>query len=235
MKAFRNVRIIDLATHTAGLKRDPPGRKAPDPRKVIFNDLANWIPNYPIGTRYVYSNYSFGVLGYTLSSVTHSKDFYQAIRRTVLDPLEMNSTVIDVPHEWLHRMAVGYPKSGGEVHFKPQISMPDSRALKSTSKDMARFLMANMGLQGPEKLRAAMEFAQKPEFQVNAHLSIGLAWQNVHLPAVNVIDKDGGIPGFNSYIGFTKDKKVGIVILTNHNEPGVTNIGRAILKDLIHE
>lgn len=231
LRGIVQVKLVDLATHSSSLPRVPPPQGQGSSR-AYFNYFAKWDPSYPIGTRYVYSNIGFGLLGDALAGAMNLGTYAAAIRQTVLDPLGMDSTVIHVTPLLMPRLAAGYNEEGKRVPHAPMKLWPGGGALKSTTKDMSRFLMANMGLSGPPKLQEAMKLAQKPIFKANDSMSLGLGWQNFTKNGLSLIDKNGGLAGSSSYIGFTKDNSLGIVILTNKGKTQITNTGRAILKEL---
>jgi beta-lactamase class C len=233
VNGFGRVRIVDLATHTASLPREPPfkpNRGMYRPRDIL-HFLQNWRPSYPVGTKYVYSNLSFGILGMTLKGVTHHP-LQQVLFETLLGPLGMRETAFEVPPQFHEKRAIGYLKNGQRaLHFQPN-RWPDGGSLNASAADMQMFLLANMGLQGPPELVQALEFAQKGYFKANDRLTLGLAWETVKEQGSTLIDKDGGVAGYASYIGFTQDKRVGLVLLTNKGHAHLPPFGRKLLQML---
>lgn len=228
----RRIKLVDLATHTSSLPRVPP-EEFDKNRDRILDFLNLWTPEYPIGTKYVYSNLGFGVLGYALESL-ENENYGQLVRSFITGPLDMSSTMIVVPQSLWKNYAQGYSRSGEPIgeHYR-LLAWPASGALRSTARDMLKFLEANLNVGGPDNLRKAMQFAQQSQFKVNAHLVMGLGWQRfTNKAGVLFIDKNGGVPGFSSYIGMLPHEKIGIVILVNRAKTGVTGIGRKILVEL---
>ena len=80
-----------------------------------------------------------------------------------------------------------------------------------------------------------MALAQEPVFTVNAHLKLGLAWQDVTGGNLRILDKNGGLNNTSTYIGFTPQQKIGIVILVNRGKQHATAIGRQILHALAED
>ena len=89
-----------------------------------------------------------------------------------------------------------------------------------------------MGLLGPPKLLEAMQLAQKSVFKTNDRLSLGLAWQTFQNEGLTIIDKDGGVGAYSSYIGFTQDKKTGVVLLSNKGGAKLPPFGRQLLRSI---
>lgn len=233
VRGFGQVRIVDLASHTAGMPHDPPLKlKGGKFRKQeILRYLQEWQPPYAVGTRYAYSNTSFGILDLTLEGVT-GQTLEQVFNEVIFRPLGMVETELEVPLRLQALRAPGYMKTGTRtLHFQPN-TWPGGGSLNSSASDMEKFLLANMGLTGPRALIEAMKLAQQTVFKVDNHLSLGLAWQNVTGKGLPIIDKNGGVAGYSSYIGFTADKRYGVVLLANKGGTELTTLGRKVLRML---
>lgn len=227
---IRHVRLVDLATHTSSLPRDPPPYHGhPYNARLLMSFLAQWRPSYPIGTQYVYSNLAYGVIGYAVANVEKT-NYGGAIERLILGPLGMNMTEIFVPPALNKEYAQGYDKTGKMAPHYRHNAWPGGGALRSTGRDMLSFLLANMGLKGPEELQKAMQLAQQGSYKVNDHLTMGLGWQRyTHPGGILMIDKNGGVDGFSSYIGMLANQKRGVVLLANKGSTQLTEVGRKIL------
>jgi beta-lactamase class C len=217
------IKLVDLATHTSSLPRESPSRNQP----MAF--LSEWSPSYPVGTKYVYSNVGFGILGEAIAN-KEGLDYEQMIQKLVTGPLGMKSTFVQVPADLQGNYAQGYNKEGTPIPMHTSNTLPGGGALHSTSRDMLKFLSANLGLAGAPEISQAMSFAQKGHFRVNYQLSMGLAWQRFSTKqGLLIIDKNGGLPGFSSYIGLVPEKRMGIVLLINKAKTNATRVGRSIL------
>lgn len=228
---FQQITLLELATHTSSLPRVPPKI----PNGYDFNKLVSylekWKPSQQIGTNYSYSNLGFGLIGYALSAV-NGKSYEEVIRDNILIPLNMSSTEIIVPSNLMSRYAQGYSPQGNLAKMFPLNAWAAGGALRSTSRDMLNFLMANLGVKGPENIIQAMQFAQQGLVKVNDRLTMGLGWQRVNDEGLLLVDKNGGVEGFSSYIGMLPSKKMGIVILANKGKTQITSLGRKILVQL---
>ena len=101
---------------------------------------------------------------------------------------------------------------------------------------MATFLTANMGeLANHGPMENAMAFTQQPVFTVNPHFSQALAWQNVTSGNLTILDKNGGLPNTSTWIGFTPQRHIGVVILCNRGKQPATRIGRQLLHALAQD
>jgi beta-lactamase class C len=228
--AIGNVTLLQLATHTSSLPRSPPplqkGKRYT--RHEVIEFLQNWQPEYPVGTHYLYSNLGVGLIGYALENVEH-KSFEPLLKDDIFKPLGMNSTLINVPYALMNKYAQGYSPQGRPTRKWSKSVWPAGGALRSTPADMLKFLEANLGVGVSQSLQKAIQIAQKGYYKVNDHLTMGLAWQRVETKGLLLIDKNGGVPGFSSYIGMIPEKKIGIVILANKSKAECTKIGRLLL------
>jgi beta-lactamase class C len=223
-----HVRLVDLATHTSSLPRDIPN---PYELNAVLNFLSNWKAEYPISTRYVYSNAGFGILGLALANV-EKESYFKVIDQIILDPLNMHSTFMVVPQNYEQNYAVGYtPNDQIARRLQPSV-LGAGGHLRSTSADMLKFLLANMGLEGPKELINAMKFAQKGNFKVSDDFTLALGWQLKTEDGIFFIDKNGGVPGFSTYIGFLPKHNIGVVLLFNKAKADATSWGRKLLRRL---
>jgi len=152
----------------------------------------------------------------------------------------MSSTALPLPRGLFGRAVQGYSPMGKPIGPPGQetgvFQWPGAGQIYSSSRDMATFLAANMGeLPEHRPMENAMDLAQQPAFTVNAHLKLGLAWQNVTGGNLKILDKNGGLNNTSTYIGFAPQQKLGIVILVNRGKQHATGIGRQILHALAQE
>lgn len=224
--SLQQVSLLRLATHTASLPDSLPGAKT---RSDAYEALRMWQPPYAIGSQYHYSNVGFWLLRYALEAAT-DESYEDLLRKDLFQPLGMYSTMISVSPADDFRYAQGYSKEA--VAVARSVIGPGGGSLKSTPADMLRFLRACLGIATQPKLKKAMEFAQTGRYKVNDHLTMGLSWQRFTRNGLEILDKNGAVPGFSSYIGLVQDQKFGIVILANTQGVACTRLGRSILFDL---
>ncbi len=228
-----HVTLEQLATHKSSLPRMPPktlGGKGYN-QALLFRFLQEWTPDQPIGSKYLYSNLGFGVLGYALENL-QEKPIDQIILDDIAKPLGMDHTFMDIPAHLKQLAARGYIPDGGAVPQRSSSVIPGGGALKSTGDDMLKFLEANLGIGQPSDLLQAMQLAQKEYVKIDDKLSMGLGWQRTDLDGFLLIDKNGGLPGFSTYIGMIPKRKLGLVILANKADLQSTRLGRRLLKKM---
>ena len=119
----------------------------------------------------------------------------------------MKSTMVRVRDEVKGLYAQGY-SSEGKITARTVMSvLPASGALRSTASDMLKFLQANLEEPTFTPLNKAIKLSQRDFFKVNERLTIGLGWQRVKLDDNIIVEKNGGLPGFSTYIGMIPAKK----------------------------
>lgn len=224
------VTLLDLATHTSGLPRVG-GNWRRDGRGKIFDFLQKWQPDSTIGIQYAYSNLAFGLLGFVLENV-EKRSYGEVIKNDILVPLRMNMTFTQVPEALFSQYSQGYGLDGKPTLKRPHGYIPGSGAIRSTAKDLLKFLKANMGFSGQKTLFKAMQLAQQPFYKVKDHFTMGLGWQRWDVDGTLIIDKNGGLSGFTSYMGWIPEKHVGIIILTNKTKARPNPVGRYLLRHL---
>jgi CubicO group peptidase (beta-lactamase class C family) len=236
------VTLENLATHYSGLPRmpdEPPKGALMD--FLLMNMLADpyrnatveYVRNYlgqlkltrAPGTSYEYSNLGMGLLGHALATKT-GQSYASMIKERVCDPLEMGDTAVCLAGEQETRLAQGYM---GPIMLGPVcIALPMARwtmrepfqgcgSLCSTARDMLKFLRANMAApEGP--LGKVLARVQESRRTTNIPgCTIGLA---LHILTVDGLDEpmlwhNGGTGGYNSFLGFTKRHKTGVIMLAN--------------------
>lgn len=230
------MRIIDLATHFSALPDDPihPVNDSTT-YQMMYNYLNNHRLSRPPAECYLYSNLGISLLGtivtHTLGSIIDSL-FIQKLS----NPLGMPDTRITLNSEQEHRRAVGYDINGDSVSYFKN-SWPAFYAaggLYTTLRDYMKYLEFNMGINN-HGMQNVIDSAQKIRRVTNDTCDnplskgrIGLVWQmGLLYPQTDTTFyytwKDGGVPGFVSFICFAENKtrnlKTGVVMIANQSIP----------------
>jgi CubicO group peptidase (beta-lactamase class C family)/ATP-dependent Clp protease adapter protein ClpS len=211
----RAITLGDLATHHSGLPRMPTNFTPKDPanpyadydaaRMNVF--LAGYqLPRDP-GASYEYSNLGYGLLGHALAQ-SLATTYDALINDDILKPLGMTMTGTAFTDAMRAHLAPGHDDEGKVVKNWDLGALAGAGALRSTAHDMLRYLKANMGI-GEPALAAAMNFAQQPRSNT---AKVGLAWGTTDK---GIVWHTGGTGGYRSFLGFTADRKRGVVVLTN--------------------
>ena len=242
---IRRVTLGQLASHTSGLPRVPQQYEHWHRGNYTWPDFVRFLnswkagPNHEPGQQYLYSNAAMVLLRVALERRFNTR-FAALMHDRITGPLGMSSTALPLPRDLLGRAVQGYNPMGRPIGRPGEESgvfeWPGAGQIYSSSRDMATFLAANMGeLPDHRPMENTMALAQQPVFTVNAHLKLGLAWQNVSGGNLRILDKNGGLNNTSTYIGFAPQPKLGVVILVNRGKQHATGIGRQILHALAQD
>lgn len=236
---LQTITLAHLATHTAGLPRVPPGMASLGLllRTLLgLNPYAGYSTDHLLGAlavtdlrsqpgeRSVYSNFGFGLLGWILGREAET-GYAHALRELVYEPLGLPGIELGPSGEAGSLVATGYrarqvvgPVRLGLVAQPWDLpeAFEGAGAVRSTLEGMVGYLAANMG-QGSHPVGAAIRLAQQEHFRVSSRRAMGLAWVRDRRRDMGqtVIWHNGGTGGFRSFLGFTEDRRFGVVVLAN--------------------
>lgn len=84
------------------------------------------------------------------------RNFAALMQQRVFAPLGLRNTFLSVPAAKMEDYAQGYTRAGKPIRLAPGVLAAEAYGIKSTARDMLRFLAANMGLL---RLRGTLERA----------------------------------------------------------------------------
>ena len=195
---------------------------------MLHEFVGKAIPRPGVGEKYLYSNVGVGLLGHLLERAS-GKGFEQLVLDRISTPLGMSDTRIVFSDSMLARLAK--PHADGKEGKNWDIgSLAGAGALRSTAKDMIRFVQANLG-QIDSPLFKAMEETHKPRAEAGSDtMHIGLGWHILTTPAGNdIVWHNGGTGGYHTFAGFLKNTKTGVVVLANDANQNCDDIGIHLL------
>ncbi|MFD9722073.1 serine hydrolase domain-containing protein [Streptomyces sp. NPDC059076] len=224
--AGADITLEQLATHTSGLPRLPPGllrtavpswttnpyRGYPPGR--LLESLARTRVDRAPGIRVRYSNFGVGLLGHLLAE-QDGTEYGALLNDRVLGPLGMLDTTADP----------GEPQATGHWHGRPRPpfvipGLPGAGVLRSSARDLLHYLHAlisppdHTGPQAP--LRTALREVALPRSRAQGGPALALAWSRHELPGGQVmLSHSGATRGFSTFIGFSQDPAVAVVALAN--------------------
>lgn len=246
------IAFCDLASHTSGLPNAPAesfnwlplmairdtGEPCPDfTRDQLYAGLGTYeLKNIP-GLEFRYSNLGIALLGNLVADIAGSS-YADLLQRHLTGPLNLTDTRLVLSPEQESRLIPGHDVKGKTVPAWPLSVMAPSCGLKSTARDLAAFVQANLRSRN-EQLDRAFEMVQQPYVDVrfpgwNRSTQAGYGWlisllsEESNLPVTWI---SGGTTGQRSFVGFIKDTRNGVVVLANNAEP-VTELGFEVLARL---
>jgi CubicO group peptidase (beta-lactamase class C family) len=209
-----------LLSHTAGFAHEASFGSNYDHAAYSFEDhIASisdtWL-KFPVGTRYSYSNLGIDLAGYILQ-VRSGTPFVQYVQQTVLDPLGMGDSTLDVKRvRATPARAIGHVPG---MPFRPPVDflLIPSGGVWTTAEDMARYLQFHINkgaLDGTRLLGQDLAETMYTPPNIPAHYSAqGIIVTPEH--GTRRFEHGGGGWGFNSDMIWYPELKLGAVVLCN--------------------
>jgi CubicO group peptidase (beta-lactamase class C family) len=254
-EAGRGITLRHLTSHSSGFPRMASDwSPLPAIRMVFFGgdpyagyseaDLLASVRSVKLqsapGTKACYSNFGMTLLGYLLARRAGSS-YETVVKQQVCLPLGMQDTTITLDRAQAPRAAQGYRavwRCGPlllALRSAPWFKNNDlggAGALRSTAADMLKYLQANMRPDG-QPLEHALRESHRVLFKEDERMSFGMNW--IHMESQRLkqamIWHNGGTGGFCSFIGFTRDGRLGVLILSNSSED-VDDLAVDVLREL---
>lgn len=233
-----------VLTHTSGFQN---WRSDEEPLKIHFTPGEKW-------------SYSGEGYSYLQSVVTHltgqvnpkdcgtyeaglkvcATDIDSYMKANLLGPFGMasstyvwNDTIKNyaAPHD-----AMGKPSAKRKPKATDVARYGAAGGLQTTPTDYAKFLIEIINRKASDAFRlkkASLEEMVRPQVKIMDSISQALAWQVRHTDKGNIITHGGGNPGFAAFVGASRERKSGLVILTN-GDNGYLVIDKLLLGEIMH-
>ncbi len=232
----RPITLVDLATHSSALPRMPSNFAPQDPENPYADysvaQMGQFLMRHKLqrkpGEKSEYSNLGMGLLGHILQ-LKSGYDYESLMEKVITGPLSMTQTRITLDEDDLARLAQGHDSDGQPAKNWDIPTLAGAGAIRSTSRDMLKYVAANLGLK-QSKLDKAIALSQQIHFQnpENEGGDVGLGWQLQR--ANKIVWHNGGTGGYSSFIGMQPEKKIGVVVLGSSSSDYVTQLGFRLLK-----
>jgi CubicO group peptidase (beta-lactamase class C family) len=259
-KAMADIRLRNLANYEPGLAQDNQGGVYPagmmKSLSNLFTYMTTFSPPAPQGTCYAYSNIGWSLLSMASLEIdnTDTEAFVAAydrhLRQFCAGFGAPDTTVFRSgmkPHLPIGHTARLAPLAVGDDYQPSNPPGFGSGGIVSNGADMLRYLLYNMGRLARGPSDPALAYQQTETFKAAACSAKGGApvtsygWfhapvQTAQGPAI-VLNKNGGVAGFTSWMGFTqwqgtgKPSPHGVFVLSNG--PRSTAIGMNTMKLLL--
>ena len=157
----KQMTLVDLATHTAGLPPRPTNLNPKDPEQsrsgystdLLYQFLASYVLTTDIGTHYQYSSVGYGLLGDVLSRIA-GMPYAELTRQRIMQPLGMEDTRMTPTSAMQARTPIGYDSHRMPVEHEKFQVLASAGALRSTANDLLTFLEAILGYRNTALLPA---------------------------------------------------------------------------------
>jgi len=179
-----------------------------------------------------YSNVGFFLAGETGARVEGLRWEDQVTRR-VLQPLGLSRTgFYNQPITDAQNVAYPHLLAGGKLtwapEYDPQSVLAPAGYMSSTARDLATFVLMQLGRKGllkPEVLAEMHKpsmveepsFSEGPPIDEHSGFAFGLGWDNYHFNGCEIVEKAGARYGMRSIVTLVPSRGLGIVVLCNLN------------------
>ena len=233
------VTLVQLATHTSGLDREPGDLqtyttgKVADWDKTLLSALPHTKFAYEPGTRYSYSNIGYAILGEVLSRAG-GEPYIQYVQQHLLRPLGMTHTAFEQNDEILKTLAKGYIIRDGVADPEPSArELQEGRgykipngALFTTVGDLAKFVSFEMG-DGPDSVlrKSILADNRSRAFSVDGDLTFGygVGFMLSRQGSITSVGHGGSVAGYVAGAYFNPPSHTGIIFLRNAAGRGFRN------------
>ncbi len=227
------ITLEELSTHTSGLPRlpdnmymkmlmnmDNPYSKYTD--EEMYKFLKKYEPIAKSERKAEYSNLGVGLLGHILALVNET-DYETLTTQYISTPLKMDYTTITLNETHQARWADGHNMSGDPTSNWDLPTFAGAGAIRSNTSDMLKYLEANLH----NKLAFAATHKKRKEF--GEKVDIGLGWiLSTSKEDLPIIWHNGGTGGYRTFAGFSKEKDLAVVVLSN-TAVSVDEVGMLLL------
>jgi CubicO group peptidase (beta-lactamase class C family) len=223
----RIITLEDLINHTSGLPRNPTNVKRDDSNRYSDYskaDLIEFLSSYTVDSstkEYVYSNLAYLVLENVIENKT-KKSYESLINDKIWGTLGMNDSYFTVPDAKRDRLVTPY-RTGEHVEELDMGQFPAGGGIKTTAKEMIRFIAAQLGIHSTT-LDSALKLTHEErfsnidgEFGLEYEGKLGLAWDIMERKesGKTIHYHKGGTNGFVSFAGFNLEDQIGVVVLAS--------------------
>lgn len=229
----RAITLFDLATQSSGLPSVPPELMFADPanpyryysRQMLYAFLAAYpLPRAP-GAEYEYSNIGVTLIGEAVSHVA-GLPYTELVEQRILEPLDMDETMLVVPAALASRFATGHDDTGKPVPHWDFDVFAAAGGWRSTTVDLAKFAAAASGqIDTPLKDAFALMLEEtRPAGSPN--MRVGLGWMLLEHEGGTTVWHNGMTGGFNAFIGYDRATGKAAVVQANAiTATGIEDIG----------
>jgi D-alanyl-D-alanine-carboxypeptidase/D-alanyl-D-alanine-endopeptidase len=231
----RPIRLVDLATHSAGLPREVPHEPGPPDHPFVNitpEAFSAWLKTHPLlftpGTAISYSNFGFDLLAAALSAAA-KKPYPELIAERILGPIELIDTNFAPPPDAVGRLMQGHFVDGSPMPFVPTGPViVGSGGLYSSPHDLLRWLEWHLDRFSND--RAAERLIDHAAYlwrdglgsvfgmDESGHMdAMGLGWV-IMAPEGDrplILQKAGGLQGVFSYVAFAPMRSIGVMVAIN--------------------
>ena len=218
---WKDVTVRELLSHTAGFTDYPDDfdMRKDYSEEDLLKIVAAIPPAYPPGTKWLYSNLGYLMLGVVIHKVTG--EFYgDFLQRRIFGPLGMSTTRIINEADIIPNRAAGYRLAGGHLKnqewVSPSLNTTADGSLYFSILDLAKWdaSLYTERLLKPASLKQMWTVAPLRDGKPNCG-QYGFGWFVRSEKGHHVVEHEGQWQGFETQISRYVDDGLTVVVLTN--------------------
>jgi len=175
--------------------------------------------------KWSYSNIGPSLLGYAVGVVSGS-GYWNAMNDFIRNEFSLGNTYLGTIEEKNLRGYNSKNKDCGNWIWENNLIAPGG-ALSSTAEDLLAYAKINMYEEKPY-----LSLCHQKHANVNKNWCMGLAWMIYRMENYNIIKHIGGTGCFRTFLGFSKEKNVSVVVLSNYFLFGIEKIANSIFENI---
>ncbi len=226
----QKVTLKHIATHSSEFPRYPENLERVDPDPIrgysasaLLKGIEQVSINIAIGTRYVYSNFGYGVLGTAMENKMN-KDLATLMEEYIFTAYNMNQSSLVFKEDFGDQLAVPYLDVSPLLRTEPwdMGTLSGAGNVFSSVSDMNSFMIALLAQNNVNTIQ------QTRLFRINDtwHYGLGCFIIDSKKRNTHIVYHGGDIDGYASALTLYPEYNLGIIILTNWGEGPV--IGKTI-------
>lgn len=228
---YQKLTVRQLASMTAGVPKEVS-------QEVAWRNQLPILVNTPLmsqpGTEFLYSNFSYRLLGDVIEKAS-GKPYFELVRERIFTPLQMTSSGTTVEFASSGMLASPYGDNNGQsqvrsVEYKnPAISF-SAGMLASTVDDLIKYSQALLSRQLLSPAAYQTYWYQRPPLPSGKPSPWAFGWASTDGPkyGTRMVAMNGGTPGVASTIILFPEKNSAVISLCNLRKPAVPAIARKV-------
>jgi CubicO group peptidase (beta-lactamase class C family) len=224
------ITLVQLATMTAGINTEPYNLplylKGPvsDWEKVLISALPHTRYVAEPGTRFLYSNIGYAILGATLGRAA-GQPYTEYVQQRILAPLGMKHTAFELNADLRAHLAKGYDVKGSKIdaetpereHLGRGFKVPNG-ALYTTVDDLARFVAFELSEGPPSVLKKETlnrNFSRVYSSDADLASGYGIGFSVFREGNRVIFGHSGGVAGYTAVAFIHRPSHTGVIVLRN--------------------
>jgi len=228
----REITLVDLATHTSGLRSNPDDLSRQDPYKSfaaytaekLYAFLSKHTLDRDPGAKYEYSDMGMALLAHAIT-LRAATDYESLVVERICRPLHMDCTRITLTPELQARLAIGHDPSGNRSVAHEFHVMTGAGALRSTANDLVKYVSANLGLMSSSLMPLMEKTHVIRQRAVPDAGNVAMDWMDrgeSEQTGKDLLGHGGATGGYQAFVGLDKKQRRGVVVLSNQRQGDIS-------------